>query len=635
MIGVTTFGGDGGKSGISQYIIHLLTEFEKIQSNEQFEILTYQDEKRIYLPASQNFSILRFPSSFRNPMLNVAWHQLVLPYWCKKQDYDVLFLPSANRRLPLWAPCPTVGTVHDFSSIHVQGKYDPARMFYIKKVLPLLIRKLNKVITVSESSKKDIVEFAQVSGDKIIVTPEAADQSVYFPRDKEESQVLLAQKYKIRSPYICYVSRLEYPGKNHVRLIEAFKLLKQTEKIPHQLVLAGSDWSGAEEVHQAAEKSGFSKDILFTGFFPAADLPYLYSGCDLFVFPSLYEGFGLPILEAMSCKSPVICSNISSMPEVAGPEALLFDPYSVESIAQATLRLLADDSYREIYANQNYQRSLSFTWEKTARQTLQVLQEAAKEKKAVTNKHSIPVPEYSSDQKERIALLEELERRYEKKGFTKNLRFWWKKYSWRLATGAARFIKRGIDIFVSLTLLLMLCPFFVLIGLLIRCTDGGPVLFWQIRVAQWGREFPFPKFRSMYMDAEERRLALLEFNDNKDSLTFKMKKDPRVTWIGRYLRKLSIDELPQLWCVLKGDMSLVGPRPPLPSEVAKYTLSDRRRLDVVPGLTCIWQVKGRGDIPFDKQVILDVQYIESQSIWLDIKILLQTIPAVLLGKGAY
>ena len=129
--------------------------------------------------------------------------------------------------------------------------------------------------------------------------------------------------------------------------------------------------------------------------------------------------------------------------------------------------------------------------------------------------------------------------------------------------------------------------------------------------------------------------ALLEQSEHQGSLTFKMKRDPRVTWIGRIIRKFSIDEIPQLWCVLTGDMSLVGPRPPVPREVAHYTLADRRRLDVIPGLTCSWQVGGRSDIPFPQQVELDVQYIESQSLRLDIKLLLQTIPAVVLGKGAY
>jgi lipopolysaccharide/colanic/teichoic acid biosynthesis glycosyltransferase len=114
-----------------------------------------------------------------------------------------------------------------------------------------------------------------------------------------------------------------------------------------------------------------------------------------------------------------------------------------------------------------------------------------------------------------------------------------------------------------------------------------------------------------------------------------MKDDPRITWIGKIIRKFSIDELPQLWCVLRGDMSLVGPRPPVPREVALYSLADRRRLEITPGLTCIWQVSGRGDIPFPQQVKLDVDYIESQSFWVDLKLLFLTVPAVLTGKGAY
>jgi len=200
---------------------------------------------------------------------------------------------------------------------------------------------------------------------------------------------------------------------------------------------------------------------------------------------------------------------------------------------------------------------------------------------------------------------------------------------------SARFLKRALDIAVSLALLLALAPLFLAVAALIELTDGGPVLFWQTRVGRWGREFSFPKFRSMVVDAEARKDSLLQENHHGNSVTFKMKRDPRVTWIGRIIRKLSIDELPQLWNVLRGDMSLVGPRPPVPKEVAEYTLEDRRRLDATPGLTCIWQISGRGDIPFPEQVRLDVEYIESQSLWLDVKLLVKTVPAVLLGRGAY
>ena len=196
-------------------------------------------------------------------------------------------------------------------------------------------------------------------------------------------------------------------------------------------------------------------------------------------------------------------------------------------------------------------------------------------------------------------------------------------------------VKRLIDIIGAIFLLVTLLPLFVIVAVLIKVTDRGPVLFWQTRVGRWGREFAFPKFRSMVPDAENLLPSLMGENDHKDGVVFKMKRDPRVTRIGRLLRKFSIDELPQLWCVLQGHMSLVGPRPPVPREVAQYRLADRRRLDVHPGLTCIWQVSGRSLVPFPRQVELDVEYIENRGLWLDVKLLFQTLPAVIFGEGAF
>ena len=207
---------------------------------------------------------------------------------------------------------------------------------------------------------------------------------------------------------------------------------------------------------------------------------------------------------------------------------------------------------------------------------------------------------------------------------------------WRVSQSLGGLGKRGLDIAGAGGLLLLASPVMAVAALLIKAHDGGPVLFWQSRVGKWGRTFRFPKFRSMCLDAEAVRQKLLATNQHgSDGITFKMKHDPRITWVGRWLRRFSIDELPQLWCVLRGDMSLVGPRPALVGEVARYNQDDRRRLDATPGLTCIWQVSGRSDIPFPEQLRLDVEYIQRQSLGQDLRLLLRTIPAVITGRGAY
>jgi exopolysaccharide biosynthesis polyprenyl glycosylphosphotransferase len=242
--------------------------------------------------------------------------------------------------------------------------------------------------------------------------------------------------------------------------------------------------------------------------------------------------------------------------------------------------------------------------------------------------------EQTHEQKMRVLLLE----RYgnlDQSPFRHRLRFYLKRIGWLAVVKGSYLVKRALDIAAAAVLLVLLMPVFLAVAIAIRLEDPGPILFKQTRVGRWGSLFTMWKFRSMYTDAEERKKELMTQNEMEGGVIFKMKDDPRVTKVGRIIRKTSIDELPQLWNVLKGDMSLVGPRPPVPQEVNEYSLSDRRRLEVIPGITCIWQVSGRSDIPFDQQVELDVQYIQSQSIWTDIKILLKTVPALLFGTGAY
>ncbi len=206
---------------------------------------------------------------------------------------------------------------------------------------------------------------------------------------------------------------------------------------------------------------------------------------------------------------------------------------------------------------------------------------------------------------------------------------------WRMRILFHAVFKRLMDISAAFLLILLLTPVFALVAMIIKLESPGPVFFSQKRVGRGAITFDFYKFRSMYTDAEERKKELMEQNEMQGGVIFKMKDDPRVTRVGKFIRKYSIDELPQLYNVLRGDMSLVGPRPPVPSEVEEYTVSDRRRLDSIPGITGLWQVSGRSEIPFDQQVEMDVQYIYSATLWENIKLLFKTIPAVLAGKGAY
>lgn len=196
------------------------------------------------------------------------------------------------------------------------------------------------------------------------------------------------------------------------------------------------------------------------------------------------------------------------------------------------------------------------------------------------------------------------------------------------------FLFRMLDILISFAALLLLMPIFLLISLAIKFDTTGPVLFMQERVGKDGKFFKLFKFRSMVVNAEAQR-QIIESMNERGNIVFKIREDPRVTRVGKIIRRLSLDELPQLINILRGEMSLVGPRPALPREVEQYSLRDKQRLAVTPGLTGLWQVSGRASLSFDKMVDLDLHYIQHRTVWLNIRIIVLTVPAVVTAKGAY
>lgn len=193
--------------------------------------------------------------------------------------------------------------------------------------------------------------------------------------------------------------------------------------------------------------------------------------------------------------------------------------------------------------------------------------------------------------------------------------------------------KRVVDILVALAGIVILSPILIVVGALVWLTSPGPMVFRQTRVGRGGRLFTCFKFRTMCADAEDRRELLLPLNEASGPV-FKIKNDPRITFIGRTLRRYSLDELPQIFNVLRGEMSIVGPRPPLPVEVLAYNARERERLSVLPGLTCYWQISGRSDIPFEHWMEMDLLYIETMSFWTDLAIIARTFPAVCSARGA-
>lgn len=208
-------------------------------------------------------------------------------------------------------------------------------------------------------------------------------------------------------------------------------------------------------------------------------------------------------------------------------------------------------------------------------------------------------------------------------------------YHLSMHSAPGRMMKRTMDIVGSLCAIVLLAPVFLAAAAAVRLTSPGPALFFQRRVGRGGTEFHLLKFRSMVVNAEDLKANLAGKNESSQGVIFKMKYDPRVTRVGRFIRRYSIDELPQFFNVLKGDMSLIGPRPPLPGEVVLYEEEAWKRLMVIPGLTCIWQVSGRSKIGFHDQVELDVEYILKQNLWLDAALLLRTVPAIIKGEGAF
>jgi len=367
-IGFSTFVMQGGKSGVATYIRNLIRFLQLEDAENLYDLLMARDEANLIPLTNPDFKKILLPPFVNRPLVNLAWHNFGLP----QKRYDVLHIPS-YRRIPLLKRTKIVATVHDLAAFAVENKYGRARMVFNRKLAPSMIRRANHVIAVSHATKADLMQRIGYPEEKISVIYSGIDHDLFRPMPKADAREQLSVRHGLDRPFFVYVSRLEHPAKNHVRLIAAFERFKLENDSAHQLVFAGADWHGAEAIHARAAKSPVKDDIVFMGFVPIQTLPLLYCGCDAMVYPSLFEGFGFPIIEALACGAPVICSNTSSMKEIAGGHIPTFDPTRSDAIFESLETLVAKGQDTEQQAD-GMEYAFTFDWRKTARQVKGVYQ---------------------------------------------------------------------------------------------------------------------------------------------------------------------------------------------------------------------------------------------------------------------
>jgi glycosyltransferase involved in cell wall biosynthesis len=347
-------------------------------SGALFELFGWDFDRFAYSEDAPNLAFV--PQCFVNGRTaNALWHLYQYPRFAKSRSYDACFFPAAHRRPPYKSPCPTVGVVHDMAAYWGTARTREHLGAVLRVVFPDSLRRLDRVIAVSEWVKQELVEQAKVKESRIEVVPNGVDHSAFYPRPLSEESEVLIQPFSFQRPYVLCVSRIDHPVKNHIRLIKAFGIFKTRTKLPHRLVLAGKDSNNADRVKAAAAASPWRSDIFFTGHFPIKSLPELYSGADFVVFPSMYEGFGMGILEAMASGIPAACARAASLPETAEHAALYFDPRDPEDMADRMVTLAADPRVYDECRRLGIERARAFSWDACVERTLAIILETAGE----------------------------------------------------------------------------------------------------------------------------------------------------------------------------------------------------------------------------------------------------------------
>jgi glycosyltransferase involved in cell wall biosynthesis len=347
------------KTGDRTYALNLLRALARTDAENEYYLYTWEPTTLTEVGSSRFHPVL-LPASPR-----WTWTPLVFPRDLARRRMD---LAHVQYIIPPSTPVPIVSTIHDIAFRRFPALFPLKHRLLLNLLIPTAARNAAAVITGSESTRRDLIELYEVEPERITVTPYAADP-IYQPMDRDEARQAVRKRLRVPVPYLLSVGVLQ-PRKNLPRLVRAYNRIARG--IPHRLVLVGKEGWAGEALQQAISEAPPGREPIFTGYVPDADLPALYAGADLFVYPSLYEGFGLPPLEAMACGTPVITSNTSSLPEVVGDAGVMVDPLDTEALADAIVSLLNDERRRNELAEAGPKRAAQFTWDRTARETVEV-----------------------------------------------------------------------------------------------------------------------------------------------------------------------------------------------------------------------------------------------------------------------
>ncbi|MFC1651814.1 glycosyltransferase family 4 protein [Patescibacteria group bacterium] len=354
------------KTGTEYYSAELLKSLAKIDHDSPYHL---------YVQGKGWVTEKEWPTNFKVQIIEspFLWTQFRLALEISRVKPEILFVPA--HVMPWIHPKKTLITIHDVGYEHYPQSYSKFALWYLKRTTKNMVKKAEQIIVPSESTKKDLVSMYGCDGKKVNVIYHGYNSDLYRKIDNETKIGLTKKKYGLdeNENYLFFVGRLE-ERKNILGMIKAFYKVKSQTNFDYKFVIAGKPGVGYEKIQKLVKDLMIENDVKFLGYVQEEDLPFLLSGADIFLFPTFYEGFGLPILEAMSCGVPVITSKTSSCPEVAGEAAILVNPDNTQEIAEGIVRILSDSRLRNTLVQQGFRQIEKFNWDKTARKTLKVLQ---------------------------------------------------------------------------------------------------------------------------------------------------------------------------------------------------------------------------------------------------------------------